>query len=152
MIHRRRAFTILEMVVVIGLFAMVAVISVPIFRWAMLTSQQSQTQANDVSRFENALRTLREDIWDAGDIRVGDSQTLVLTVADNRQITWQLDATKSLHRKSETMDRQWPEFPGGSSFSIQSAEVLLMVPDGPSFHGGTIPFISQRAIYTGEKR
>jgi type II secretory pathway component PulJ len=152
---RRRisGFTVLEMVVVTGLFVMAAEIAVPILRWSIIDVHNAQTDADSADCLDRATNALRKDIWQAREMHTSTSDRLTLTSAAGHEITWQANADGSLERsESSASNQQWTTFLAGISFAQDGSVLVVTIPGSPQHPGSTISMISPAMLYSGEQR
>jgi prepilin-type N-terminal cleavage/methylation domain-containing protein len=148
----RRGFSLLEMLVVLGLLTVMSTVAAPIIRWAILSMSASQTTMSAASRFDNAMQTLRHDVWQAESIDASTPQTLVLTCADGHQIRWQFGPADSWRRNVSSSDQcVWTGIANKISCTAAGSVVIMTVPDNASRRCGTICFVSQTMLYRKER-
>ena len=148
----RRGFSLLEMVVVLGLLTVMSIVAVPITRWAILNMSASQAAASAASRLDNAMQTLRQDVWQAESIDVSIPQTLVLTCADGHKIRWQFGPGDSWQRNGSSSDQcVWTSIANKTSCTANGSVVVMTVPNDASHRSVTICFVSQAMLYRKER-
>lgn len=89
-----RGFTLLELLLVLGLFAAMAALSLPVIRYLQQQSLHVRSQAQTVESQRAALAWLRKTIQRA------EPQALAVDSASGRDILWQADATSIRWRGS----------------------------------------------------
>jgi prepilin-type N-terminal cleavage/methylation domain-containing protein len=148
----RRGFSLLEMLVVLGLLMVMSTVAFPIARWTILNMAASQTNMSAASRLDNAVQRLRQDVWQAESIDVSMPQTLLLTCADGHQIRWQFGPGDSWGRNVSSSDQcVWTGIANKISCTAAGSVVVMTVPDSASRPGGTICFVSQAMLYRKER-
>jgi prepilin-type N-terminal cleavage/methylation domain-containing protein len=151
--HRRfGGFTLLEMLVVLGLLTIVMGVAGSITRWAILNMAESQAAASAASRMDNAIEALRRDVWQVSAIATATSRALVLKDADGRTINWQFGPLDSV-RRSETSseDQIWNGVAAGISCAADGSAVVITIPDAAHFGGGKICLMSQEMLRLQEQ-
>jgi prepilin-type N-terminal cleavage/methylation domain-containing protein len=148
----RRGFSLLEMLVTLGLLTVMSIVAIPIARWTILKMGSSQASMSAASRLDNAMQRLRQDVWQAESIDVSIPQTLVLTCADGHQIRWQFGPTDSWRRNVSPSDQYvWTGVASKISCAAAGSVVIITIPDNASQSGETICFVSQAILYRKER-
>jgi len=132
----------MEMLMVVGLFAMVGGMAIGIARWSLSYMHSTEIAGSRSAALDQAIGQLRGDVWRAASMRSPDQQTLQLEV-DGTPITWRLDADGSIARADAGQMRRWEAGLSGASFASEQDSARLIVPDTAESRGGTISMISQ---------
>jgi prepilin-type N-terminal cleavage/methylation domain-containing protein len=147
---RTRGFTILEMMMVVGLLTIVFAIAATLTRWSLMANYESQQSAVMDARLDDMVRTIRRDIWQASAIESPNPQTVRVTDADGHQITWTFGPGDSVHRTAE-VERSWPELVGGISTGRNGGVIELTIPRTRLRNGQTISLASQIILAGGKQ-
>jgi hypothetical protein len=147
--HRRTAaFTLPDTLVGVSLALVTLLLSVPIVRWCTLDLHHAQTQAAATVSFDQALDVLRQDVWQAHQIKVIDPGNLQLS-SPSGQLTWRLDASGILHRReSGGADRHWQSPAPAIHFGHAGSVVTCTVPDAPGQPDRVLGMTSPAADFT----
>jgi prepilin-type N-terminal cleavage/methylation domain-containing protein len=126
---RARAFTILEMLVVLMLLGVFMLVSGRLFVLTFDTTRQSEKAQAQTSRFDGMVRALRADVWSSREIKAVDGR---LTISSpQRTITWSIAADHTVMRSEDiggkVREARWPELGAGLTFSCRGASVVLGV-------------------------
>jgi prepilin-type N-terminal cleavage/methylation domain-containing protein len=124
-----RGFTLLEMIVVLGLLTIAAAVAVPIARWSVLAVHQAETAEDAARRVDTAVDALRRDVWCAGRVISPSPGMLALTRADGHQIIWESVGDGAWRRtESSFPSQEWTGLPSGISFSMDGPTVRVTIP------------------------
>jgi type II secretory pathway component PulJ len=140
--HPRRGYLLIEMMVVIGLLAMVGGMAIGIARWSLTYMHSTETAGSRTAALDQAIGQLRGDVWRAGSMRRTDRQTLQVDV-DGTSVIWRLDTNGSISRTDNGPTRRWEAGVSGASFAIDGHSAHMIVPDTDESRGGTISMMSQ---------
>lgn len=150
---RVSGFTILEMLVVVGLVAMAAEIALPILRWSIIDVHKTEIEAESAACLDRAMNALRKDVWEAREMHTAPSDHLTLTSSAGHEINWQLNAEGSLERsESSAPSQQWTTQLTGISFAQNGSVLVVTIHASPQHPGSTISMISPAMLYSGERR
>ena len=144
-----RAFMLWELMMALGLLAVIALLAGQIFLALNRTSVEVAKQHTAQSAFDQATRELRGDVFIATQIRLQDSR-LVLQTADGQKIDWQAD--ESLKRTSGKDVRKWKDLGAHLTFAVNGPTVILRQEPIASDSGGELVLPSQALLLKGEKR
>src|SRR6188508_1444942 len=82
-VRRRRAFTITELLISLGVLALFANAAGQLFQATMRVGDTAARQQDAAGRFEFAVTVLRNDVWAAGELAAPDAHSLRLGA-----VTW----------------------------------------------------------------
>jgi competence protein ComGC len=108
----RRAFALVEMMIVVGLLMLFITISAMITTYTFRVSQRAADGHAEIVRMESAVRALQADVWDAPALQVPDAQSLDIPASPGRpQVQWTV-RNGALQRaegnQQNQAPRQWP--------------------------------------------
>lgn len=86
----RRAFTLMEMLIVISIVAIAIIIEGRLYQDTMQAIRSSNAAENQINRLSRMSSALRQDVWSAASVETPDSRTIVLTRPDGAASRWQL--------------------------------------------------------------
>lgn len=133
----RRAFGLLEMLMVLVLLSVFSLISARLFWTMMQAMRRTQEAGTAISRMDAAMRVLRADVWDAREMKKGDGGALLIRRGQEDWITWWTDEDRALVRRmgktekgtgaEKSPESRWPEIgerlrfePGGSMLVVRT--------------------------------
>jgi type II secretory pathway component PulJ len=95
---RRSGYLIIEMLVTLSLMVFVFAAAGELFRATILTCAASDRAANQSSRLDAAMLSLRRDVWQCDDIQLANPRAVELTLGDGKKVAWQINADASIQR------------------------------------------------------
>jgi type II secretory pathway pseudopilin PulG len=145
-LHRNNAFALLELMFVLGLLAFVALVAGQLFFGiTRATSQVNQRQAAQI-RVDQAVRRLRQDVWNATQITVPDPQHLQIKLAD-KSVTW--SAGQFLKRDTGAESQRWDELQTDLHFEQRGPTVSLAQEPTQGESGGRVTLLNANAVLKG---
>src|SRR5437016_89653 len=91
MTRRRSAFTVTELLVAIGLFALIAVVASTLTWATVRVSHEAGYGQSAAQQFDGATRQLRRDVWAAESIDVKANHATVTFGDDGGSVEWTLE-------------------------------------------------------------
>jgi prepilin-type N-terminal cleavage/methylation domain-containing protein len=145
----RRGFFLIELLIVLILFAVFALLEARLFHSTMKLSFRATRSQNDTAAFDSGVAVMRADVWGAGSIKVIDPQRLVITrgrpgVAE--EITWSIAGT-DLVRGDGQRASHWP-IPPGCTFAADGPAVVLAVAESSGQRGGQVRLVNESQLVT----
>ncbi len=137
---RRRAFTIPELLLAIGVLAIFAAAAAQLFHATFRVSHATAQRQDAAASFDAALAAIRDDAWVATEIAAPDPATAKLG-----GVTWSVKETTLTRDPGDGRPpRKWPA-PNGLTFATENDGVVLLlrVPAGTGERGGDVRMISQ---------
>lgn len=143
-VHRHGGAALIELLIVISLFAAFVMISGKLFADMLRLSTDATRSQAYVQRYEHVLVRLRADVWNATDLAVPDPQTVRIQQAGGRTITWRLrgdrDRVVRTEMVGQTVASEQP-WPGGLPH-------LTFHRDGPVLVLRTVGSLARRSDQT----
>jgi hypothetical protein len=122
------AFTIGEVLISLILFTIFLTLAGQLFRSTILVGSASENLSNTSSRIDSALFQLRADVWNSKSIAVPTPQSVDLTLADGRQISWKIDPDQGVIRaEPNTRPQIWQTI--GSDWTFSTDPISLTITD-----------------------
>jgi type II secretory pathway component PulJ len=118
----RRAFMIVQMLIVLGLMGAFVIVADRVFRLSVQTSARAATEQEDLLRLEQAMTALRADVWQAAKVEMPD-KTNVHVTAEGADVTWQTLPDGDLKRTEKVTEQQWT----GVNLSFERQGAWLVV-------------------------
>jgi len=141
----RRGFTILEMLIAIGLMAFLGAVSQRLFVASFRTMQAARSADTAITRFDHAMLRLRADSWSSTEFSA-NGLSATLKQSDRPAITWRFDESGNLSRTDGDSTLTWPDISKGARFSASGPELILTVSDSFNKHSSSIKLISQLQV------
>jgi prepilin-type N-terminal cleavage/methylation domain-containing protein len=85
---QRRAFSLIEMIVVVSLLAVFMLVATRLFNMCWKTINVAATGQNEANQNLAMLNLLRNDVWSAGQVRIVDAATLELATETGEPLKW----------------------------------------------------------------
>jgi Tfp pilus assembly protein FimT len=131
-ISRRRAFTVTELLGVIGLMSVLLFLSARLFHTSVRYSHQTAEAASDANRLDSIVTKLRSDAWTATSATASGAE-LSLTQSGEQIAKWNVAAdgtlTRNLQQGEQILEQQrWPLIAKGWAFSVSDPEITLKDP------------------------
>jgi Tfp pilus assembly protein FimT len=129
---RRRAFTVTELIGVVGLIAVLLFIATRLFHQTVRFAHQSSEAGSEANRLDAIVTKLRSDAWTATAATATDGE-LTFTESADRVARWKVAQDGSLSREvqqgKEVVEKQrWPDMAKGWTFAVKNPEVALKDP------------------------
>lgn len=146
-----RGFVLIEMLIVLGLLAIVALMAGQLFRVTGQISRESAQRQIREAQLDQAVQQLRADVWRASAIQIPDLHSVRLRTPDGQEIEW--DMTSTLSRKSFALltdqgERQWTDLGADLNFAARGPSLVISVSRGPEVDG-EIVLVSQSMLLSG---
>jgi type II secretory pathway pseudopilin PulG len=142
-------FALLEALFVIGLLGFVALVGGQIFITINQTTQRAAQRQMSQMRFDQAIRALREDIWNASQCSLRDSHTLQLQLGE-KQVIWTTE--KSMKRTAGDQIEAWEELQSDLHFEVKGNTVTVVQDPAPGDSGGRVTLLNVATLLKGEAR
>jgi len=127
MSHRRRGFTLLELIMALGLMAAFMTASTRLFQVSFRTIRLTELSRNQAARLDHCLAELRRDVWAAQHASVSNTGELALE-PEGRRITWSAaeGTVRRVEPSRQETSRTWTPMPA-MKFATTLAGVELIV-------------------------
>jgi Tfp pilus assembly protein PilX len=137
----RRAFMLVQMLLVLGLMGAFVIVADRVFRLSVQTSARAAREQEDLLRLEQAMTALRADVWQAAKVETPDKSSLHLA-SESADIIWQTSSSGDLRRIEKETEQQWTGL--NLSFERQGAWLVVnrrgaeiaLLRQAPSTKGG----------------
>ena len=143
---RRRAITLAELLVAIGLLGVFALAATQLFHATIRIGHATAQQQDTAGSFDAALNALRGDVWIASEIAATDA-----TAAKLGNVTWTIrDTTLTRVASDGTPPRTWP-VPKGTVFITEGGggggvSLVLRLPAADGQRGGDVRMVSETLV------
>jgi type II secretory pathway pseudopilin PulG len=147
-------FVMVEMLVVIGLLAVVGLVAGQLFRVTMQVQRESAWQQIHESQLDQAVRQLRTDVWRASSIDVRRPDAVRLNMSDGQEIDWEAGSSlvrKSLSLAEDQPEQRWNDLGVSLRFTQRGVGLVVDVSRGAESQGRTT-LISQEMLLSGRSR
>lgn len=124
---RRRAFSLIELLVVMALLGLVLALGSRVFVQTVRATRDARVYERDVALIEHTLRTLRADVWSATQISVPAADRLELS-----DLVWTATRDQDAAGRAVTVLRRGDEsfeLPARIGFAVLDGAVLVEVDD-----------------------
>lgn len=120
--RKRRGFALVHILFALMLLGAFAVAATHVFRLAVLTTESSARAQERSLRIEQALHSMRRDVWQADSIDALEPMVLRVTAPDG-VVQWNSQGGGELSRTVGTDVRKWTTL--GLRFEPQGSAVLV---------------------------
>jgi type II secretory pathway component PulJ len=103
---RRAGFMLINMLIVIALMGAFAVVADRVFRLSLQTTSKVAREQEESIRLEQAINTLRADVWGARNIEAMGTSALRIIDAGGRAVGWETQANGDVVRIQGDNQRQ----------------------------------------------
>lgn len=141
-------FLLLEMMVILGLLAVVALLSAQLYYTTGQALQRISQRQTAQAQFDQSLRQLRADLWGADGVELTSPHTLQIRSADGRVVTWR--AADSMQRTTDAPGaaiRHWPDLGANLSFEVRGPTVVMT--DDSADQRAQVVILSQSMLLKG---
>lgn len=151
--RRRRGFTLIEIIVVLGMVAFVMIIATNLFRATLRTWRESAAAQQAQSRFDQAIGQFRRDVWSATSMEAPNPRTAILQTPEGR-VEWDAIDPAGLARvaAADPADHRRWEGLGTLTFSSRGPTLVVRVKPNPQEAGGDMVMTSQPMLLAGRSR
>ncbi|HEY2584792.1 MAG TPA: type II secretion system protein [Tepidisphaeraceae bacterium] len=151
--RRYRGFTLLELIVVLGLVAFVSIIATNLFRATLRTWRESAAAQQAQGRFDQAIGQFRRDVWSATSMELPNPRTAILQTPEGR-VEWDAIDPAGLARvaAADPADHRRWEGLGDLTFSARGPTLVVRVKPSPQEAGGEMVLTSQPMLLAGRSR
>lgn len=133
---RSRGFSLIELMLVIGLLAACAVVSNELFMSCLVIQRDAKQASLGLIHADGAVRMIRADVWGAESIHCDNPHRVTLRMPDGTEVRWELqlkqseDEIQSLIYRSETSHGEQtpgdPMFaPADLTFRVEDSDLYL---------------------------
>jgi hypothetical protein len=151
--NRVRAFTLVEMVIVISMLLFFGMISVHVTNLCLRIPREAAQSQSAFERFDIAVNRLRQDVWAARSLRCSDETTLEIGT-DGPAVTWHVESDGALSRTATEAGQPTP-----SVRRWESGQPMRFAVDGPTLNftvtqdaePARTAMVSQRLLMEGSK-
>ena len=142
--HRSRGFSVTEMLVVIGIFAVFALVATRLMHTTIRVGHDAGYAQIAATSFDAAGRTMRRDVWSARQVAVKNDGSLTLSMSDGTSVDWSVDDGGTFTRsvKSER-PQKWETKAAGATIAAAGPAVVIRLPETKTSRGGELRFTSQ---------
>ena len=140
-----RAFTIFEMMVVIGLMGVVSLLGLRVFRAASQMQLESAERQSAAASFDKAVQQIRADAWAATKLDCPDPHTLRVTIGPTRTVTWHSSGNTLTRTVPDEHDQHWSRLGADVAFRVDGSVVSVSTAAGKSLPQD-ISLVSQRML------
>lgn len=145
---RTRGFVLVEMMFVIGLLSVVALIVGQLYFASVQTTQRVAAMQTAQTRFDQAVRRLRGDVWGALGCTSPDPHTLRIERPDGKAVEW--SAGQFLRRTSGEARQSWEELRTDLRFEVRGPVVVVVQdPAEGEAGGGRVALLNEAALLKG---
>ena len=126
---RRRAFSLLEMLIVIGLFTAFAVVASELMHRTIRVGHDAGYAQLTATTFDAAGRAMRQDVWSARDIALKNDRSLMLTLGDGTTVDWTVDDAGTFTRAAKNaLPQRWQIHAAGATFASNGSTLIVRFP------------------------
>ncbi len=90
---RQRAFSLIELVILLALLGVFMLVGSRLFAHSMGLSRDAAAHERTVARVDHLLRELRRDVWSARSIDIDEDQTVRLEQPGDGSVRWSVQTT-----------------------------------------------------------
>lgn len=145
---RRRGFSLVEILLALGLFAAVGVISAYAYHSTMRLAHESTTAHNALLSAGHCLSALERDVWGAAELASIEPGGVRLTDGLGRTITWAWNEDRLVRRNASGTTEAWA-FSDSATFAVEGPVVAVTVTDEAGT-SATFRFASQLRLGMAE--
>lgn len=135
-IRLRPGFTILEILMALGLLVIFFGVAGELFKSTMMLGYDSGQLSNQNSRIDSAIFQLRRDVWNSSRMTVSGKKSLDLDSSDGIKISWNIDQENGVTRTDaqgrserwEGIGENWSLAADGPCLSIRDAAAEICLP------------------------
>jgi Tfp pilus assembly protein FimT len=137
--HQRRAgFFLYELLFVIGLMAVVGLLSMRLFVATFRLGQAAVEAQNHANTLDSISAVLRSDVWSTTKLDVSEGKTVKLQKGENRTIVWTVADDTLTRQENNSPPHHWT-IVKGIAFASDGGILVLRLPD----RGGEARFASE---------
>ena len=125
-VFERAGFSLLEMLITIGLVAIFIVLAGKLFTTTLRLTRTSNDAARTVSAYEASVAALRRDAWGATEVTaLPEGGGVRVARGDAEAVTWSSDGEGALVRREGQSVQRWPEVGAKLTLHPDDAGVLV---------------------------
>lgn len=128
--NRRRGIAIYMMLVALAILGVFAVVSSRLWLATLRTTQRAGEATTRAMRLDGMLRQLRQDVWNAKELRSEDPGPVTIVSPDSRTVVWRAADDGTLTRSEGDESRRWSEPGVKPSLRLDSPLVVLSITQG----------------------
>lgn len=126
----RQAFSLIELMIALGLFATIALVAGKAFHFTFRTMYRVDVTQTAITQWEQAQRTLRQDVWAASSVQTPNETTAVVDLGGGQTATWSIDDANALTRVvnqngQERSRSRWPELLRSTRFGSENDGLIV---------------------------
>ena len=144
--HNARAFALLELMFVLGVLGFVALVAGQLFVGVTRSTTTVDQRETAQIRVDQAVRRLRQDVWNATQITLPDPQHLQIKIND-QSITW--TAGQTLKRESASESQHWDDLQTTLHFDQHGPTISLAQEPTQGESGGHITLLNTNSLLKG---
>jgi len=124
--RQSRGFSLLEAMLFVGMLAFISTVTAHLFRTTVRTWHDTAARQTAHTRFDTALRQLREDVWSATSITITDKHAMLLHGPGGVEVGWRSLPSGALTRMETgtSAPREWDGL-GEFSFAVEGPNVTV---------------------------
>ena len=122
---RPNGFSILEMLVVLGLMGFVFFVASQLFHATMEAWRMDTRMADHNARVDAAIAKLRVDVWHSQSMQAVNSQNAIMTLASGDQIAWSIESDGTLVRAHADGSERFEAAGPGWSFHVDGSSLFV---------------------------
>ena len=144
--HNARAFALLELMFVLGVLGFVALVAGQLFVGVTRSTTTVDQRQTAQIRVDQAVRRLRQDVWNATQITLPDPQHLQIKIND-QSITW--TAGQTLKREFASESQHWDDLQTTLHFDQHGPTISLAQEPTQGESGGHITLLNANSVLKG---
>lgn len=140
--RRKRAFTMIEMLFVLGLLGVITLAGGRLFVTAMKTTHSAAQAQNRAARFDSAVSALRRDVWSAQKVTVASDGAVTINGSHNSATTWTSKSGALIRHVNGGHDQTW-NIEAKATFAPADLGLELQLAPSKSAEGAELHFDSE---------
>ena len=141
-----RGFALLEIMFVLGVLAFVALVATQIFVAVNQTTLKTVERQAAQMRFDQAVRRLRTDVWNASQCTLENTHELQIHSGD-KSIAWTIGST--IKRQSGAESNTWEDLQSDLHFEVKGNVVTVIQDPVAGDSGGRVSLLDAAALLKG---
>jgi prepilin-type N-terminal cleavage/methylation domain-containing protein len=144
--RHRNGYSLLEVMFVIGVLGFVALVATQIFVNVNQTTLKTVQRQTAQMRFDQAVRRLRVDVWNAAKCTLQNPQQLQI-FAGNKSVNWTVGST--INRQADSEVNTWDELQSNFHFEAKGDVVTIVQDPVAGDSGGRVSLLEAAAFLKG---